>query len=482
MGILDLMGYVQKQGEAGRERGQQSYLGKLAGQAYGAAPDQQRGIVQQAITTNPDAGFSLAGALGKAQDRDFSQLGQAAAIMSSLPEDQKAAFYSAKVAPLAQQAGYPVPGEYDPRFQKAIDTIAQRAGGMGNSSELQTFGAMTQGMSPEDVQKARRIQLGLDPRAVTAAAKSGTFRGADGRERPTQWDPTSRQMLIYDDAYGWVPLGDAQGQQSAPPAPQRAPGEVPFSIDPSLPPQVQAQIRANPDAGSAQGITSLQTSFGGQPQQAGALPPPLDYQNGGQRVPGLGVGRSPEEQAALTTSAQEAAKLTYLPTELGLRTQADLEKAAGTGAITRQNEVATLNTARSRDADKTLNLLSEAESLLNAGATGSRSGAIADDVAAFFGNSTTGAKATAALKTIAGQLTSSMPRMQGPQSDKDVQLYKEMAGDLANDTLPVATRLSALRQIRKLNEKYSNGGQAGQPGRASQSGSVDDLLGKYGIR
>jgi hypothetical protein len=44
--------------------------------------------------------------------------------------------------------------------------------------------------------------------------------------------------------------------------------------------------------------------------------------------------------------------------------------------------------------------------------------------------------------------------MQGPQSDKDVQLYREMAGDLANESLPVPTRLAALNGIRDLQKKY----------------------------
>lgn len=36
------------------------------------------------------------------------------------------------------------------------------------TAELQTFSAMTQGMSPEDREKARRIKLGLDPRATSS--------------------------------------------------------------------------------------------------------------------------------------------------------------------------------------------------------------------------------------------------------------------------------------------------------------------------
>ena len=47
-----------------------------------------------------------------------------------------------------------------------------------------------------------------------------------------------------------------------------------------------------------------------------------------------------------------------------------------------------------------------------------------------------------------------MPKMSGPQSDKDVQMYREMAGELADDTKPIQTRLAALQTIEQLNNKY----------------------------
>ena len=62
--------------------------------------------------------------------------------------------------------------------------------------------------------------------------------------------------------------------------------------------------------------------------------------------------------------------------------------------------------------------------------------------------------------------------MEGPQSDKDVQMYKQMAGDLSNASLPVATRMAALRQMQALNEKYLGNNQqnlAPPPGIAAPS-------------
>lgn len=116
-------------------------------------------------------------------------------------------------------------------------------------------------------------------------------------------------------------------------------------------------------------------------------------------------------------------------------------------------------------------ILPEVEKLLPK-ATGSYAGVALDFLGKGIGVSTEGAKATAQLKTLAGQLVALMPKMSGPQSDKDVQMYREMAGELADDTKPIATRLAALQSIKQLNNKYreinNRSGQL-QPGQVPSS-------------
>ena len=51
-------------------------------------------------------------------------------------------------------------------------------------------------------------------------------------------------------------------------------------------------------------------------------------------------------------------------------------------------------------------------------------------------------------------MVAAMPKMSGPQSDKDVAMYKDMAGNLSDPTIPIETRLAALDTIEKLNQKY----------------------------
>lgn len=98
-------------------------------------------------------------------------------------------------------------------------------------------------------------------------------------------------------------------------------------------------------------------------------------------------------------------------------------------------------------------LIPEIKTLLS-NATGSRTGAAIDATARAFGRSTQGNQTTAQLKTLSGQMVSMMPRMEGPQSDKDVEMYKEMAGNIGDPTKTRAERLAALQTIERINNKY----------------------------
>ncbi len=119
--------------------------------------------------------------------------------------------------------------------------------------------------------------------------------------------------------------------------------------------------------------------------------------------------------------------------------------------------------AKAQDAADVLSILSEAEPLL-AKSTGSYIGTAADEAARTVGISTSGAQASAQLKALQGALVSKMPKMSGPQSDKDVELYREMAGQIGDSTIPIATRRAAIGTIRKLNEKYAGGAPASSGG------------------
>lgn len=92
--------------------------------------------------------------------------------------------------------------------------------------------------------------------------------------------------------------------------------------------------------------------------------------------------------------------------------------------------------------------------LSNKGPTGSYGGMALDVAGRIVGTDVAGAAAARQLTAIAGNLTSKMPRMEGPQSEKDVAMYMQMAGDVGNASLPVVQRLAALKTVEDLYAKY----------------------------
>lgn len=116
-------------------------------------------------------------------------------------------------------------------------------------------------------------------------------------------------------------------------------------------------------------------------------------------------------------------------------------------------------------AKKGINALSVMESLdlaepLIEVATGSTSGAAVDKVASFFGKSLPGDQAIGQLKILQANLMTNMPRMEGPQSDRDVQLYREAAGELGDPNVPKDRKKANLTMIRALQQRYASASPA----------------------
>jgi hypothetical protein len=91
--------------------------------------------------------------------------------------------------------------------------------------------------------------------------------------------------------------------------------------------------------------------------------------------------------------------------------------------------------------------------------TGSGIGAGVDVLAGKLGASTKGAQSIAKLEVLSYPILANVPRFEGPQSDYDVQLYRQAAGDFANASKPVATRLAALDAMITILKKYDKAGK-----------------------
>jgi hypothetical protein len=107
------------------------------------------------------------------------------------------------------------------------------------------------------------------------------------------------------------------------------------------------------------------------------------------------------------------------------------------------------------DAKDVLDIIAIAEPLLDK-ATGSYIGTGIDRAAQAFGASTEGGVAISQLKALQAALMLKMPRMEGPQSNLDVQLYREAAGTIGDPTVPVENKRAALEVVKQMNERYSS--------------------------
>lgn len=141
-----------------------------------------------------------------------------------------------------------------------------------------------------------------------------------------------------------------------------------------------------------------------------------------------------------------------------------------------------------KDANEALALIGQAKQLIPK-ATGSYFGSAMDTAARAFGKSTEGDMATGQLQALEGALVAKMPKMSGPQSDKDVALYRQMAGVIGDPTIPAERKLAALQTVEEIQRRYA-GVQSPKTPASGAMGSgtfgappdIANLLNKYGGR
>ena len=126
------------------------------------------------------------------------------------------------------------------------------------------------------------------------------------------------------------------------------------------------------------------------------------------------------------------------------------------GAVGKPSATFEKTAALQKQQGKDLNLaITEIENAIKPGgilekSTASGAGKLRDAAGNFIGYATEGSIASASLKPIADLGLKMVPRFEGPQSDKDTASYKEAAGQLANESLPVATRKAAAQTVVRL--------------------------------
>lgn len=129
--LLDLMGYMQDQGDRGRALGQQSKLAQLASQAYGAPQDQRQGLVQQAIGVDPQSGFALGQNLQGDEDARMKRVGQMAGMLVNLPSQARPQAYAGIVRELQGIGlGEGLPDQWSDDLMPYAQQLAGQLGGV----------------------------------------------------------------------------------------------------------------------------------------------------------------------------------------------------------------------------------------------------------------------------------------------------------------------------------------------------------------
>jgi hypothetical protein len=175
-----------------------------------------------------------------------------------------------------------------------------------------------------------------------------------------------------------------------------------------------------------------------------------------KRNPGIdikSVGGVPTAIDASRAGGINQTALSSLPIETGAAGAIKQAEAQG-GAIGKgSGEIQAGIQKKGSDAVGTKSAIEQAREIIPK-ATGSAGGAAYDATLAGFGTATEGAKAIAKLKVLQANLMTNMPRMEGPQSDRDVDLYREAAGQIGDPKIPQEIKLEALQTIEELQNRY----------------------------
>lgn len=471
-GILDMMGYIQQQGELGRQRGTESRLAALMGQAISGPRDQRQGVLGQIAQTGGLGAAS--GAQGFLSHMDADSMGEiareAGAIVALADSNDPSlpAAYQQFAQKAKQRMGIPVPDTYDPKFLPGLQRLA---------------GAAQQGP-------------GVQSTFVDAQGNRVAIL-RDGSTQILGQNAPNNQIIDTGNGFFGVNKGNLRaapvvvGQQQ----PQMAPGEVPFSIDPSLPEPVQAAIRANEPAFAAI-PDGAGVQLGPQGQQLRSAPKPSDVPDTfipltSDEVAQMGLPAGTVAQRNLKTGKIEFAPQGVQP-QSNAPTPAQAFKIQQTARKERQ-----MLAANDAGIDQTVKLI---DSIL------ARKG----DLGGVTGMGRLGAKIpgtdwadiAAKLDTLKGrsafgalqQMRANSPTggALGSVSERELYLLQNAEAQLQDSQSPEALAraleeykaalLESKRRMREGLDEFYSGQLPQSGGRAPQPGGVDDLLSKYGAK
>lgn len=172
------------------------------------------------------------------------------------------------------------------------------------------------------------------------------------------------------------------------------------------------------------------------------------------------IAGTPAAPAAGKSLAQQQADLKVATTkrESDIATSAAITQAEEKLPAEARGKGKASDITNQRAADENYAMIKPVADLIRQ-STGSGIGSRVDDLARFFGVGTNGAQAIFQLNTMSYPFKYMIPRFEGPQSDRDTNLYVEAAGDFANPKKTQAERLAALQGMIFILKKYDKEGK-----------------------
>lgn len=355
----------------------QRRVNQLAGQAYGVSdPAQQQSLLGQMAAVNPGAAQQQQKAFANDEERRNTTMVNMAKMLTSAPEQARPGLYQRMVPTLAKFGLQDLPQQYDAQTAPIIDQAARSiyqaySGTAGQTpTDVRSFQMMTQGLSPEELERARRINLGLAGRESSAAIGYQKVKGPDGVERLVAVDPRQIGAQVVGDGAGYgsfsqpAPMtggtGGTGGNHFA--AFSQLATEFPAVTMTSGARSAErnAQVGGQPNSQHLSGSAADYAVPANQKPAFISRARQLGYQaidegdhihlqlprgsagSGGQNI---FAGRRPEDEAAAVESAKLGVQQQFLPQELAMRTNAALQQDMGKAQVAAQTEQA--NTARS---------------------------------------------------------------------------------------------------------------------------------------
>jgi hypothetical protein len=172
--------------------------------------------------------------------------------------------------------------------------------------------------------------------------------------------------------------------------------------------------------------------------------------------------------------------------EAAIKTNAAISEARLKPPATKKGEIEAQNIQNQNTANETYSMIQPVADLIKQ-STGSGIGAKVDSLAALFGAGTKGAQAIDKLNVMSFPFVYSIPRFEGPQGEKDVEIYEKAAGAFGDETKPISRRLAALQGMIFMLKKYDKAGandwtfggqdptQQGKPAMTEQQKALEEL-------